>query len=269
MRQVALRGACLALALALQGLWAQAALAQYEALVQGQAPPEQPAQERDARADAVLRSACAALAGLSTYSFTAETDRAMAWPSGDSVRASQTVTARVARPDRFRVDVEGDDRDQDIVCDGKTLTILDVDSNAYGAVEAGASIDETVRDVVSRYGLNAPLANLLFNEPCAGVDNWQARGRYVGLHMAAGRLCHHLLFIGRDMNWELWIDQADALVRKLVVTDKSLPGWPQYQAVITAWNTSVKLPAKTFVFNPPKGARKIPVLPLEQAQPGN
>ncbi|GFK93730.1 hypothetical protein NNJEOMEG_01564 [Fundidesulfovibrio magnetotacticus] len=249
---------------------ARALLALTLALAAALAPPSAEAQPApDGRAEAVLRASCAALSGLSAYGFTAQVDRALAWPSGDSARASQVVKALVVRPDRFRVEVAGDDRDQTVVCDGKTLTVLDVDANVYGTVEAQASIDDTVRDVLARYGLHSPLANLLYNDPCRGVAEWGPKARYLGLHMAAGRSCHHLLVLGEDMNWELWIDQEDALTRKLVVTDKTLPGWPQYEAVITSWNTSAKIPAKAFAFVPPKDARKVPVLPVSEPQPAN
>ena len=71
------------------------------------------------------------------------------------------------------------------------------------------------------------------------------------------------------MNWQIWIGESDGLPRKIVLTDKSLPGWPQYTAVLTKWNTEARFASSVFVFTPPKDARKIPVLPLGQSNTGN
>ncbi|WP_243362530.1 DUF2092 domain-containing protein [Fundidesulfovibrio terrae] len=229
--------------------------------------PARAQQGTDAQAEAVMRSCCQRLAGLTAYSFIAEVDRDYAYPTGDSVRISQTLTVSVAKPDRFRLLVDGDDRDMEYVYDGKILTAYDADVGAYGVMEGRGTTDATVRHVIDQYGVQAPLANLLYADPCGSMDLDAVTGRYLGLHMAAGRVCHHMIFFGQDMNWQIWVDEQDGLPRKLVVTDKSLPGWPQYTAVMTKWNTGARFPAKTFTFIPPKDARKIPVLPVGQGQP--
>jgi len=222
----------------------------------------------DIQAEVVLKASCAELAALKSYSFTAEIDKDYAYPTGDSVRISQTLTAQVERPGRFRCDVRGDDKDALYVLGGKTLTVFDADKNVYGAVPAKGDIDATVRDVVEAYGVQAPLANLLYNDPCPSLDLSSATGRYLGIHMAAGLPCHHIIFFGKDMNWQIWIGETDGLPHKLVITDKSLAGWPQYTAVITKWNTQASFKAGTFAFKPPKDAREIPVLPIGQGQDG-
>lgn len=223
----------------------------------------------DVQAEIVLKVCCDRLATLKSYSFLAEVDRDFAFPTGDSIRLSQAITTRVQRPNRFRCDIIGDDRDGAYVYDGKTLVSYDADANVYGTVEGRGSTDATVQHVIDQYGLQAPLANLLYSAPCASFDLDKVTGRYLGLHSAAGRPCHHLVFFGQDMNWQIWIDEADGLPRKIVVTDKSLPGWPQYTAVLSKWNTEAKFASSIFVFTPPKGAREIPVLPLGQGNTGN
>ena len=90
------------------------------------------------------------------------------------------------RPDRFRCDITGDDRDGAYVYDGKTFVAYDADANAYGTVEGRGSTDATVQHVVDQYGLQAPLANLLYSAPCSSFDLDKVTGRYLGIHSAAG-----------------------------------------------------------------------------------
>lgn len=230
-----------------------------------------PDSETDIQAEVLLKASCATLAALKSYSFTAEIDRDFAYPTGDSVRISQTVLAKVQRPDHFRCDMQGDDRDGTIVYDGTALHVLDLDANVYGTMEGKGSTDATVKEAIEKYRIQAPLANLLFADPCGSMNLDKVTGRYLGVHMAAGRSCHHLIFFGQDLNWQIWIDESDSLPRKIVITDKSLPGWPQYSAVLSKWNTAAHFAAGTFAFKPPKGAHQAPVIPIGQgaiANPG-
>ena len=226
---------------------------------QAEAPP---AGERDTQAEVLLRSSCASLAALRSYSFQADVSQDYAYPSGDKVQVSKQIQVFVQRPDRFRSDVEGDDVSSVTVYDGKALTMLDRDKMVYGVVEVSGSTDAVLRNLLEKYDIEAPLANLVYGDPCATVSLEGVTAKYLGLHMAAGRSCHHLAFFGPEQNWQIWVDEADGLPRKLVITDKGLPGWPQFHAVITEWKTARKYPAGFFTFTPPKGARQAPVLPI-------
>lgn len=234
-----------------------------------QAAPDSRARVTDPEALAVLQSSCAMLAGLKSYSFTAHVDRDFAYHTGDSVRLAQALRVTAKRPDKFRVEVRGDDRDAVYVYDGKNVTSFDADKGTYGVMEAKGDTDTTIKHLVKAYGLNTPLATLLFADPCSDINLEKVVGRYLGVHAAGGARCHHLAFFGQDMNWQIWIGEADGLPRKILVTDKMLPGWPQYMAVITKWNTSAQYAAGEFTFTPPKGARNVPVLPAGGKTAGN
>ena len=231
---------------------------------QAEAPP---AGEKDLQAEVLLRASCASLAALHSYSFKADVSQDYAYPSGDKVQVSKQIQVYVQRPDRFRSEVEGDDVSSITVYDGKALTMLDRDKLAYGTVAVSGSTDDVLRTLLEKYDIEAPLANLVYGNPCATVSLEGVTAMYLGLHMAAGRSCHHLAFFGPEQNWQIWVDEADGLPRKLVITDKDLPGWPQYSAVITDWKTARKFPAGFFAFTPPKGSHQAPVLPIPTSAP--
>lgn len=268
-----------ALSIALAAAWgAPCAMAQSmakakpqeQSQVQAPAPAQDPrARVTDPEALAVLKSSCATLAGLKSYSFMAQVDRDFAYHTGDSVRLSQSIRVTARRPDKFRVEVRGDDRDVVYVYDGKSFTAFDADKGTYGVMEAKGDTDSTIKHLVKAYGVNTPLTTLLLADPCADIDLEKVVGRYLGVHAAGGTRCHHLAFFGQDMNWQIWIGEADGLPRKILITDKGLPGWPQYMSVISKWDTSAKLAPGEFTFTPPKGARNVPVLPASGKTAGN
>lgn len=226
-----------------------------------------PSGEQDMQAEVLLRASCASLAALTTYSFKADVTQDFAYPSGDKVQISKQIQVFVQRPDRFMSLVEGDDSSSVTVYDGKALTMLDRDKMVYGTIAASGSTDDVLRTVLEKYNIEAPLANLVYGNPCGSISLEGVNALYLGLHMAAGRSCHHLAFFGPEHNWQIWVDEADGLPRKLVITDKGLHGWPQFSAVITEWKTARKYPAGFFTFTPPKGARSIPVLPVPASAP--
>jgi hypothetical protein len=271
----------LALAIALAVAWsAPEAMAQSKAKpqeqtrVQAPAPSAAPAPDArtrvtDPEALAVLKSSCDMLAGLKSYSFMAHVDRDFAYHTGDSVRLTQSMRVTAKRPDKFRVELRGDDRDAVYVYDGKSFTAFDADKGTYGVMEAKGDTDATIKHLIKTYGVNTPLTSLLFADPGADINLEKVVGRYLGIHAAGGTRCHHLAFFGQDMNWQIWIGESDGLPRKILITDKMLPGWPQYMAVISKWDTSAKLAPGEFTFTPPKGARNVPVLQAGGKTAGN
>ena len=68
-------------------------------------------------------------------------------------------------------------------------------------------------------------------------------GFYVGLSDVAGTRCHHLAFVEQVIDWQIWIEDGTQLVpRKLVITYKTLPGAPQFEAVFSEWDLATRTP---------------------------
>jgi hypothetical protein len=89
------------------------------------------------------------------------------------------------------------------------------------------------------------------------MENVQ-RGVYLGIHDAAGVLCHHLSFEQATIDWQIWIDAGkQPLPRKLVITYKTEDEVPQYSVTIRKWNVQAKLPDSIFAFTPPEGATRV------------
>ena len=213
------------------------------------------------RADQVLKAMCERLAGLARFAFEAE-ETFDEIPDGEP-RMQLTNVRRVAleRPNRLAADAHGDTLNRAAWFDGKTATLLDKAHNTYAQIQVPPTIDAALDHIAERYGIVAPLEDLLYSDPYEVLTENVLYGRYQGLHLAAGVLCHHLVFVQDTIEWQIWIDAGDdPLPRKFVITYVREEGEPQYSAILRKWHLDPVFPEDLFTFHAPPGA--------EQAEPG-
>lgn len=239
-----------------------------QAAQDGGAAPE-PAKTPDITPEArsPVTAMCGLLASRQTFTFAAEVNHEQVYPNGQTVELTRFVETAVSRPDKLYARITGDERDRVFVYDGKTVTMADYDRGVYAVVDAPATIDAALDMLTQKYGVVAPLADLLYAEPCKEILANVRTGDSVGVHTAAGKDCDHLVFTQNKADWQLWVEKgASPLPRKLVITDKDLMGWPQYAATFTEWNLTPRLPAGLFGFKPGKDMRRIDFAPLVAGQ---
>ncbi len=174
---------------------------------------------------------------------------------GAKVQYSGAADISVRRPDRIHIDYGDDISAKELWYDGRKITLTDHKHNVYMQVEAAPTIAETLTQLEQDYGLFIPLTSLLREQASEEYQADVERRRYMGLHDVEGRPCHHLLFEGETVDWQVWI-QADTepLLRKIVVTYKEIPGSPQQATVITDWIVDVVLDEDLFTAKLPSGA---------------
>jgi hypothetical protein len=206
----------------------------------------------------MLRAMSDKLAGLERFAFEVE-ETFDEIPDGEPrMQLTNVRRAAVERPDRLVTDAEGDTLHRAAWLDGETATVLDKAHNTYGQVEVPPTIDAALDALAKRYGVEPPLEDFVFSDPYAVLTEGVRYGRYLGLHRAAGALCHHLAFVQDTVEWQVWIDAGDdQLPRKFVLTYVREPGEPQYTAVWRKWSLAPTFPEGLFTFEPPPGARRV------------
>jgi hypothetical protein len=231
---------------------------------QEEPPDAAPSPVVEPRADAILKAMGERLAGLPRVAFEAEETFDEVPDGKPRVQLSNLRRVAVERPARFVADAEGDTLHRAAWYDGKTATILDKAHNVYGQVEVPPTIDAALDDLAERYGIEPPLEDLLYADPYAVLTEGVLSGRYLGLHRAAGVLCHHLVFVQDTIEWQIWIDAGDdPLPRKFVITYVQERGEPQYAATIHKWNLAPTFPEDLFEFRAPPGAERVELSQLE------
>lgn len=219
------------------------------------AASSRPPRRIEPRAEELLKKMSSLLAR--TQRFALEAEETFDEVDDDSPRVALTNVRRIAvvRPNRAAADATGDTLDRAAWYDGKTLTLLDKAHNTYATLPAPDSIDKALEELAERFGVELPLADLLYADPFAVLTEGVTYGRYLGIHLAGGVPCHHLVFAQETIEWQIWIDAGqEPLPRKLVISYVDEPGEPQYTAIFRKWKLDLDLPDALFRFEAPEGA---------------
>ena len=108
--------------------------------------------------------------------------------------------------------------------------------------------------------------DLFYADPYPGLTTDVVSGAYLGWSYVNGVQCHHLAFRAARVDWQIWVQTGDVpLPLKYVITSKWVTGSPQYTARFRDWNTKPKVAASQFEFTPPKGAKRLNSIPVDEA----
>lgn len=219
----------------------------------------------DAKAEERLRAMSGYLSGLSALSYRAQTSTEVVLQSGQKLEilADSTLTAR--RPDRVRIDRQGELATLTLQYDGKNLSLFDQRTKFYAQAAAPPNLEGTIDFLEDKLDVELPAADLLRKDPYAAITDDVTEGRWVGEATLADRKCDHLAFRGREIDSQLWIEQGDKpLPRRYVITSKKVTGTPEYSVEFRDWNVDPKPSDSLFEFTPPPGATKIQFLALKE-----
>jgi hypothetical protein len=215
----------------------------------------------------ILQKMCDFLKSQQQFTYKAEVADDEVYQGGKKLQYEIDMETFVRRPDRLRVNAEGDLIDKQFFFDGKTITLYDKDHNVYGAMAVPADIESALEKANKDFGVRVALTDLASPELCEHINKRIKHSLYVGLSKIRGVPCHHLSFDGEKVQLQVWIEAGDQpLPRKVVLTHKNLPASPQWTAYLSDWNFSPQLNDNLFAFTPPQGAEKIKFLPVQAAQ---
>ncbi len=219
----------------------------------------------DPRAAEVLQEMSAYLNSLKEFTFHAENTTEEIRTTGQKLQFANAVDVFVQRPDRIRANSLGDKRTQEFYYDGKSITLFGKDLNNYASLKAPAKIDEALNHARESFGLQAPLADIVYQNPHEILTDGATSGTYLGLHSVHGVTCHHLAFTRDDIDLQIWIENGEKpLPRKLIITDKWVTGAPQFTALLSDWDLSPQLKEALFTFVAPDQAEKLEFYPVKR-----
>jgi hypothetical protein len=212
----------------------------------------------------VLQKMCDFLKAQQQFTYKAEVGDDQVYAGGKKLQYAIDMETFVRRPDRLRVNAEGDLVDKQFYFDGKTITLYDKDDNVYGTLEVPPNIESALETASKEFGVRVALTDLASPQLCEHVGKKVKHSLYVGLHKVRGVPCHHLAFDGDEVQLQVWVDAGDKpLPRKVVLNHKNLPASPQWTAYLGDWNFSPQLNDNLFAFTPPQGAEKIKFVPVQ------
>jgi len=193
------------------------------------------------------------------FSFQARTLRVYADANGKFLHIGHTLKVLVRRPDRLRVDVDGDDGATQLYYDGTTAVVYGLEKKAYVSMPVPNTIEKMLSEAARRMGVEFPLADFLSDAPGKALLSGVTASEAAHDVTIDGVPCRHLLFAQPPgVEVELWLEKTEqSLPRRLVVTYRSVPGQPNFVAEFSDWNVAVAPTDADFTFKPPEGAKQV------------
>jgi len=218
-----------------------------------------------ADASAALKQMGQALAAHA-FSFQARTLRVYAAEDGRFLHIGHVFKVLVQRPDKMRVDVDGDDGAKQVFYDGKTMVLFDPGKKAYLKLPVPDTIEAALKDVSAKLGFDFPLADFLTSAPHDALLEGVKDAKVVDEVTIEGKPTLHLtLFQPPGVEQELWLTKAEGLPERVFITFRAVEGQPTFVATFADWNFSVAPTDADFVFQPPQGVAEVPFKPMAPA----
>jgi hypothetical protein len=210
----------------------------------------------ESSASAIAKKAYHYIGSLDKYAFDAVVTNDDT-KDGKSVKYTHRVSAKVDRPDKFRFDVKGDIKDRSSYLNDGVFTMVDHGFGYYGQLKTGKGIDGTLDYIFDRYGIKAPLAQLIYSDMHKRTKI--NKGKNFGKVMLDGTECDYIAFMVKSKEVHMWIPTGDKpLIKRFIIIDRKITGNPRSVSTIK-WNPDAKISDSDFVFKAPKDASKISI----------
>lgn len=220
-----------------------------------------------ARADdaaAILQSMSTYVGGQQNIAFTFDTDIEVITPELQKIQFASSGDVALSRPDKLRASRIGGYADVALYADGKTVTVLGKNLDAYAQAPLSGSTDQQIDRLRADVGVELPAADLLRVDSFSALMQGVTDAKNIGRGVVEGVDCYHLAFRTDETDWQIWVQVGDQPIpRKYVITSKAVTGAPQYTLVVKAWKANPKFDASTFVFTPPTGAKRVEISDLQ------
>src|SRR5215471_8754308 len=214
-------------------------------------------------ASKILKAMSDYVGSQKTISATFDTDIEVVTPEVQKIQFTNSGQVLLSRPDKIRASRTGGYSDIELVFDGKTLTVIGKNLNAFTQVESPGSIDQIIDRLRDQFSVAMPGADLLRSNSYEELMTDVIDAKHIGRGVIDGVECEHLAFRNPDTDWQLWVEVGSKPIpRKYVITSKAVGAAPQYTLRIKDWKTDVPVAANAFEFAAPAGAKKVDLAAL-------
>lgn len=216
------------------------------------------AQAQASDAKALLKAMSDYVGSQQTIELTFDSDIEVITPALEKIQFTNSGEILLSRPNKLRAHRHGGYADVALTFDGKTVSILGKNLNAYAQFEAPGTLDQLIEVLRAGHGVALPGADLLLSQSYDALVAGVLEAKHIGRGVIDGVECEHLAFRNFDTDWQLWVEVGDRPIpRKLVITSKTVNSAPQYTLRVKGWKSGVEPPADAFTFVPPANATQL------------
>jgi hypothetical protein len=217
----------------------------------------------EAQARSLFKAMSDYLAAQKTLSFDYDTNLEIVTKDEQKLALASSGSITVKRPDKFHARRTGGFADVEMLFDGKTVSLLGKNANAYGQAEIPGTIDNLVDQMRDKYNMPLPGADLLLSDVNGQLMPLVTDVKDLGSGVIRGVECNHLAFRTPDVDWQIWIAVGDRPYPcRYVIATKKVAGFPQYTLDIRNWKTGGAVAPDAFTFKAPPDARKVDMAKL-------
>lgn len=230
------------------------------------AAPDRSAFADEAAAKSILQSMSDYLASRKALAFTYDSTFDVVTEEGQTLGIASSGNVVLERPDDVMATRKGGFTDVEILSDGKDVTLVGKNANAYVTIEAPGSVDQLIDTLHDEYGFPLPAGDLLVSDPYAALMDGVTDVKDLGAGVIGGVDCDHLAFRTETVDWQIFIAQGDQpLPCRYVITSKDVPGAPRYEIVFGDWKTGEDVPETSFTYDNKDGAKAMTLEELRDA----
>jgi hypothetical protein len=212
----------------------------------------------EAEAKALLQGMSDYMAAQKALTFKYDTNLEVVTKEGQKLALASSGAIELSRPDKIRATRAGGFADVELLFDGKTVTLLGKNLNAYAQAESPGTVDQLVETMRDKFHRPLPAADLLSADPYKVLMEGVTDVKDLGSGVIRGQECDHLAFRAEEVDWQIWIAQGKAPYPcRFVVTSKKVDGGPQYTVDVRDWKAGADVEPGDFTFTPPKDAKLV------------
>lgn len=205
------------------------------------------------------------LAKLKKFRVTAEFGFDVLQDSGQKIEFGSRQIVTVQRPDHFRIDFNRRDGVHgSVVYDGAEVVLFNPEEVVYAKASFKGEIDDAFDFLGEKLDRPVALRDFFSSDLNAILMAKIESILYVGESTVGKVLCDHLAMRNDHVDFQIWITQGDKpLPHRVIITYKNEEGQPQFWGQFLKWEISPDIPDKSFTYEPPKNAERIPFAVLD------
>jgi hypothetical protein len=217
-----------------------------------------PAQADEANAKSLLKAMSDYMAQQKAISFDFDSTLEVVTKDNQKLGLASSGTLALNRPDKIHATRKGGFANVELTFDGKTVTLLGKNANAYAQVLAPGTIDQLVDVLRDKYGRPIPAGDLLMSDVYSQLMQEVVDTKDLGSGVIGGVECDHLAFRTEQADWQIWIAQGSKPYPcRYTITSTKVSGGPQYTVDVHGWRTGADVVSDPFKLQLPEGAKKV------------
>jgi hypothetical protein len=212
----------------------------------------------DANAKRRLKAMSDYMAGQQAFSFSYDTYLEVVTTENQKLGLASSGTMTVHRPDKLRATRTGGFADVEFTFDGKTLTMLGRNANAYAQAPAVGTIDQLIDTLRQKHNRPIPGGDLLMSNIHDQLMPEVTNAKDLGSGVIDGVECDHLAFRTKEVDWQIWVAQGEhPYPCRYVITTTQVSKAPGYSIELRDWKPQAAIALASFAFKAPANAKKL------------